>query len=103
VELLKIIITPFTSDLFFFKKWRKKSLGKMILHKNFCAFFQTKNMSFHKNVVGVNHLSWILKSDHLHLTCFFDFFWREMACPKNKNAQEKAVHFFFRPTFLTRF
>jgi len=75
----------------------------MILHKNFCAFFQTKNMSFHKNVVGVNHLSWILKSDHLHLTCFFDFFWREMACPKNKNAQEKAVHFFFRPTFLTRF
>ena len=46
-------------------------------------------------MVGVNHLFWILKSHHLHLTCFFDFFWREMACPKNKNAQEKAVHFFF--------
>jgi hypothetical protein len=67
----------------------------MILHKNFCAFFQTKNMSFPKKVVGVNHLFWIFKSHHLHLTCFFDFFWREMSRPKNKNAQEKAVHFFF--------
>ena len=67
----------------------------MILHKNFCAFFQTKNMSFPEKVVGVNHLFWILKSDHLRLTCFFDFFWREMSRPKNKNAQEKAVHFFF--------
>ena len=46
-------------------------------------------------MVGVNQLFWIFKSHHLHLTCFFDFFWREMACPKNKNAQEKAVHFFF--------
>ena len=67
----------------------------MILHKNFCAFFQTKNMSFPKKVVGVNHLFWIFKSHHLHLTCFFDFFWREMGGPKNKKAQEKAVHFFF--------
>ena len=52
-------------------------------------------MSFPKKVVGVNHLFWIFKSHHLHLTCFFDFFWREMSRPKNKNAQEKAVHFFF--------
>ena len=46
----------------------------MILHKNFCAFFQTKNMSFPKKVVGVNHLFWIFKSHQLHLTCFFSNF-----------------------------
>ena len=73
----------------------------MILHKNFCAFFHTKNMSFPKKVVGVNHLFWIFKSHHLHLTCFFDFFWREMSRPKNKNAQEKAVHFFFAEALPT--
>jgi len=73
----------------------KKSCPKTVLDIYFCAFFQTKNIGFPKKVVGVNHLFWIFKSHHLHLTCFFDFFWREMSRPKNKNAQEKAVHFYF--------
>ena len=75
-------------------------MEKKILFENsfghlFLSFFIFQNWKFHKKMVGVNQLFWIFKSHHLHLTCFFDFFWREMGRPKNKKAQEKAVHFFF--------
>ena len=79
----------------FFQILEKKILSKNSFGHLFLSFFIFQNLKFHKKMVGVNHLFWIFKSHHLHLTCFFDFFWREMACPKNKNAQEKAVHFFF--------
>ena len=89
-------ITPITSNLFFCKFWRKILVQKQFWTFIFVLFFHHKTEKSQKygwcKVKLLEIITTLITSN-----LFFVIFWREIRPPKNKNAQEKAVHFFFWP------